>query len=178
MTWLARTSLWSLLVLTAVRFSPAQPPASAPPEAYRIDRVEILEKGIYRVPILKRVADPNVVSGQHMVYGKREHVQDTTTIPATTGIQFGFRYVVVGEPQGTKVPVRVIAVYPPGGRYNPNTGKTFAQDVFYLSQTIGSTTSHFCFTLASWGHVLGPWTLQVWDQDRKLAEQTFTLVEP
>jgi hypothetical protein len=176
MIWLARTSFWLLLLLTAVPFSPAQPPASAPAGTYRIDRVEILEKGIYRAQIIKTFA-ANTLSGQQSVYGKRELVKDTTTIPATPGIQFGFKFLVVGEPKGARVPMRVIAVYPPGGRQNPHTGKIVAQDVFEVSRTIGSTDNPFCFT-PKWGLVLGTWTLQVWDGDRKLAEQKLALVEP
>ena len=71
----------------------------------------------------------------------------------------------------------MIAIYPKGGRYNPHNGKTAIQDEFPLSSTIGSTTSYFCFTV-KWGLVPGTWTLQLWDKDRKYAEQKFTMVQP
>jgi len=174
---LAHTILALLLWLTTSPFTWAQPPASAPVGTARIDRVDIVEKGTYRIPVIKQIDDPNVLSGHRMVYGKRELVKDTTTIPATKGIQFGFRFLVVGEPKGAKVPVRIVSIYPKGGRYNPNNGKTAARDEWPITATVGSTTNYFCFTL-KWGLVPGTWTLQVWDNDRKLAEQKFTLVEP
>jgi hypothetical protein len=175
---LEQTSLALLLLLTAAPFTQAQPPASTFAETPRIDRIDIVEKGIYRAPVIKNVDDPNVLADRRLVYGEREHVKDTTTIPATKGTQFGFRFLVDGEPKGKKVPVRIVAIYPKGGRYNPNNGKTATRDEWPITATIGSTTNYFCFTLSSWGLVPGTWTLQVWGKDRKYAEQEFTLSAP
>ena len=173
---LAQTTLMLLVLLTVAPLTLAQPPDSAPAETPRIDRIEIVEKGIYRAPVVKKIEDPNLLAGYRLVTGKLEHVKDTTTIPATKGIQFGFRYLVVGEPKGAKVPVRIVAIYPKGGRFNPNNGKTAERDEWPQSATIGST-GRFCFTL-EWGRVPGVWMLQVWGKDQKYAEQEFTLVQP
>lgn len=152
------------------------PPAGSTPAA-RVDRIEIVEKGLYRVQLQKKVEDPKVLAGYRYVQGKAEHIQDTTTIPAVKGTQFGFRYVVVGEPKGAQVPTRIVAHYPEGGRQNPNTGKIALKDEFPQTATIGGAPNIFYFNMA-WGNVPGVWTVEVWSQDRKLAEQKFTLVQP
>jgi len=174
MVRLAQTNLVLLTLLTAAPWTQAQVAASAPAETPRIDRIEIVEKGIYRAQVVKQVDEPNVLSGHRMVYGKRELVKDTTTIPATKGIQFGIRFLVVGQPKDAKVPVRVIAIYPKGGRYNPNNGKTAKQDEWTVSATIGGSSNYFYFTL-KWGFVPGIWTLQLWDKDQRYAQQQFTM---
>jgi len=152
------------------------PSASSTPEA-RIDRIQIVEKGLYQVELQGQVEDPKLLSGHRYVNSKGHLTKDTTTIPAVKGTEFGFRYVVIGEPKGAKVPTRIVAHYPPGGRQNPNTGKIALQDEFPQTATIGGAPNFFFFNMR-WGMVPGVWTLEVWSQDRKLAEQKFTLVQP
>ena len=84
---------------------------------------------------------------------------------------------MIGEPNGAKVPTRVVAIYPEGGRQNPSNGKIALNDEFPQTPTIGGEPQFF-FMNIKWGLVPGIWTIQVWCQDRKLAEQKFTLVPP
>lgn len=118
-----------------------------------------------------------MLGGYRYVNSKGQLIKDTTTIPAVKGTQFGFRYVVVGEPKSAKVPTRIVAHYPEGGRQNPNNGKIALKDEFPQTATIGGTPNLFFFNMG-WGMVPGVWTIEVWSQDRKLAEQKFTLVQP
>ena len=164
-----------ILISAALVRGQSSPAGSTSPA--RVDRIEIIEKGLYRVQLQKKVADPNVLSGYRYVHSKGELIQDTATIPAVKGTQFGFRYVVVGEPKGAKVPTRIVARYPEGGRQNPNNGKIALKDEFPQVATIGGAPNLFFFNMM-WGMVPGVWTLEVWSQDRKLAEQEFTLVKP
>jgi hypothetical protein len=153
--------------------SAAPSPAASTPTV-RVDRIDIVEKGLYRVEVKKEIEDPNTLSGHRVVGSKAEHLQDTETIPAVSGTQFGFRYVVTGAPKGAKVPTRIVAIYPEGGRQNPSNGKIALRDEFPQTATIGGGTQFFFFNL-KWGLVPGVWTIQVWCQDRKLTEQKFTL---
>jgi hypothetical protein len=165
----------SVILISPVPVRGQAPSASATPAA-RIDRVEIVEKGLYKVELNERVEDPTTVGGGRYVHSKGELIKDTATIPAVPS-QFGFRYVVSGEPKGAKVPTRIVAHYPEGGRTNPNTGKTAMKDEFPQTATIGGAPNLF-FLNMKWGMVPGVWTIEVWSQDRKLAEQKFTLVQP
>jgi hypothetical protein len=153
--------------------SPAPSPAPSTP-AVQVDRIDIVEKGLYKVEVKKEIADPKLLSGHRVVSSKAEHLKDTDTIPAVSGAQFGFRYVVTGTPKDAKVPVRIVAIYPEGGRKNPSNGKVALKDEFPQTAIIGPGTQFFFFSL-KWGLVPGIWTIQVWCQDRKMAEQKFTL---
>lgn len=169
-------ALFTVLISAALVRGQTPSPASSTP-AVRVDRIEIVEKGLYRVESLKQVEDPKVLSGHRIVSAKEEHLKDAETIPAVSGTQFGFRYVAIGEPNGAKVPTRIVAHYPKGGRQNPNNGKIALKDEFPQTATIGGGPSFFFFNM-KWGIVPGVWTIEVWCQDRKLAEQKFTLVPP
>ena len=116
------------------------------------------------------------MGGGRYVNSKGELIKDTATIPAVPS-EFGFKYVVIGEPKGAKVPIRIVAHYPEGGRTNPNNGKTAMEDEFPQTATVGGKPNFFFFNM-KWGIVPGVWTIEVWSQDRKLAEQKFTLVQP
>jgi hypothetical protein len=167
----------SSLILISATFVRGQAPPTGSTPAARVDRIEIVEKGLYRVQLQQKVEDPRVLGGSRYVHSKGELIQDTATIPAVKGTQFGFRYVVVGEPKGTQVPTRIVAHYPEGGRQNPNNGKIAQKDEFPQAATIGGAPNLFFFNMM-WGMVPGVWTIEVWSQDRKLAEQKFTLVQP
>lgn len=168
--------LGAFLILISQVLGRGQTPSTSPSPAARIDRAEIVEKGLYKVEIKERVEDPTTLSGGRYVSSKAELIKDTTTIPAVPS-EFGFRYVVIGEPKGAKVPIRIVAHYPEGGRTNPKTGKTATKDEFPQTATIGGGPVFFFFNL-KWAIVPGVWTIEVWAQDRKLAEQKFTLVKP
>ena len=167
----------SLLILASAVLVRGQEPSASSTPAVRVDRIEIVEKGLYRVEIKKEIEDPNVLSGHRIVQSKADHLKDTETIPAVSGTQFGFRYVVIGEPNGAKVPTRIVANYPEGGRQNPYNGKIALKDEFPQTATIGGPPNFFFFNM-KWGMVPGVWRIEVWCQDRKLAEQKFTLVPP
>jgi hypothetical protein len=156
--------------------SPANPAVPATPP--RVDRIETFEKGIYQVPIDKEVADPNAASGKRFIENKTVTcTQVTATIPAQKGVNFGFRYRIVGEPKGSPITLKRVFVFPPGGITNPKTGKTTFQESVELSRKIGEV-SHTSYRLGDWGRVPGTWTFQIWCQDRKLAEESFTVVNP
>src|ERR1700730_12924076 len=89
----------SLLLLSSVLVR-SQTPSASPSPAARIDRVEIVEKGLYRIESKEKVEDPTTLGGYRYVHAKGELIKDTATIPAVLGTQFGFRYVVIGEPKG------------------------------------------------------------------------------
>jgi hypothetical protein len=100
------------------------------------------------------------------------HVMTTSTVPAGGG-EFGFRYRVSGSPIGRPVDITHVLTYPdfrkPRGSpvsyvINKERGRVFTGDVSYRGW----------FNRRS---IPGPWTFQIWENDRKLAEAVFTVVE-
>lgn len=168
-------SISLVLLLTVASLAEAQPAATPP----RIDRITIVDRGIYQAEITKKADDPNLVSGARMEVRNFQLVQETTTIHAANGVWFGFRYTITGEPLAEKVPLKIVLLYPERGITNPRTGKTTFREEFSEQRAIGGKPAFWGRKLgAEWGWVEGVWTYQIWFQDRMYAEQKFTLVRP
>jgi hypothetical protein len=136
--------------------------------ASRVDRIEIVERGTYRIPSKPVSAPGDVVK-----------IKETTTIPARKGVLFGLKYVVSGEPKGAKAALKIIVIYPEGGITNAKTGKTADKEEISEDRTVGPARCFWGVKLATEEMLVpGEWTCQIWCQDRKLAEQKFTLVRP
>jgi hypothetical protein len=152
-----------LLVLTAAPGASAQ----------QIDRVEIVEWGIYRDERTGVAPAPLAVTGTTNLVTNVRLQQKTTTIPALVGMTFGIRYQVVGGRPGTMVRLRCVTRLPGQGVTNPRTGKIFAVSEFETDAVVGSTTYLGYSFDYDWEVETGPWTLEIWHDGRKLAEKTF-----
>jgi Domain of unknown function (DUF3859) len=152
-----------LLVLTA----------AAEARAQHIDRVEIIEWGIFQHDDDAVVAQPHSAVGTMTLVKNVRLLQTTTTIPALVGMKFGVRYRVVGSPQGVNVRLRQVTRFPSQGLTNPARGKTFSESEHYSNAVIGSTTYRGYDLDHDWEVEPGPWTMEIWHEGRKLAEKTF-----
>jgi hypothetical protein len=94
---------------------------------------------------------------------------------ARIGIGFGIRFRSFGDKDGAQAPLRSVWKIPEPGIHNPTNGNTYRQSVSEFTTTIGS---------AQWrGYgfdeprevVPGTWTIEIWQGDRKLLEQSFTI---
>jgi hypothetical protein len=104
-------------------------------------------------------------------------VSSTTTVPARIGTRFGFRYRVVGSPDGASVKMTVIIHFPGAGLHNPKTGQLISSDVTSWTRNIGAVTySGYGFD-EEWELVPGTWTYEILYEGRKIAEQSFTVVK-
>jgi hypothetical protein len=144
-------------------------------QAQTIQRIEILEFGIYTAQVDTRVPAPGTAFGPRDTISDAKLAQSTTTIPTRIGVRFGFRYRIVGE-GNRAVKLKVVARIPPPGIRNPKTGDTTREDVDF----IGSKVGEIAYTGYSFDDdsemVPGTWTFEVWDADRKLASQSFEIV--
>jgi hypothetical protein len=106
------------------------------------------------------------------------HIESTSVIPARRCVSFGFEYLILGTPSGADIPIKMITRFPEQGLRNPETGKTTDRNETRVGRRVGQR--HFrAYTLEqSWEVVLGTWTFELWYGDRKLAEQSFKLVDP
>ncbi len=152
-----------LLVLTAAPDARAQ----------QVDRVEIVEWGIFQDERAGVRAAPLAVTGTTNLVKNVRLQQTTTTIPALVGMKFGFRFQVVGSPPGATVNLKCITRFPSQGVTNPAKDKTFSSSEFHSDAVIGTITYRGYSFDYDWEVEPGPWTLEIWHNGRKLGEKTF-----
>ena len=85
---------------------------SAHAEGVRVERIDVVDTGIYTIATGEETADPNAPTGTIAAVTTVTNVEKTTTIPGRLGLEFGFRYVIVGEPAGAEVPLDFVIAYP------------------------------------------------------------------
>ncbi len=161
-------ALLSLLLLAGI---------SSAAGAQTIQRIDIIEAGIYRSQRTEDRAAPGTATGNVHIVTDINLVQATTTVPARLGVQFGFRFKTAGQ-TGEKVRLKVVKLIPQPGIRNPNTGNTTVRDESDWDRTVGSTGFHAYTFDYPWEIVTGTWTFEIWDGNRKLAEQQFTVTNP
>lgn len=155
-----------LAALAMLVFAASDASAQAP----RIERIDVLEAAIYDIDL------KGILPGQQPESKDVKIVEKTDVVPAKVGIQFGFRYVVIGEPAGASVYLSVTTRFPPQGMRDPARGRTlYRLDEPVYAKLGQPLVSGYKFD-QSWEAVPGEWTFEIWDGRRKLAEQRFTVV--
>lgn len=144
----------------------------------QIERIDIVGKGIYQVAVGKLTPDKQAPTGVVASVKKATKIEDTTTVHARIGLEFGIEYVIIGAPKGAKVPIRVVNVYPKQGLRNPKTRRTLRHAEFVRNKIIGDTIYAGYAFENEWEVVPGVWKIELWHKNRKLAEQSFTVSNP
>jgi len=140
----------------------------------------VLRKGIFNLPSSKPIASSGTAGGVRNVGkgGNADIVEDTTNVPAVESVEFGLVFKLTGPEPGKSLPIKVVYVYPPSGlKAEDGSGPVFESE-FIHSYSVGD--NHFIgYTLQEpWELVPGPWLIQLWHRDRKLAEQSLKLYIP
>ena len=142
----------------------------------RIDRVVVKTVGIYEATSSKPdVEEQGAAAGSKHQTLSYKFVKFGTSIPIRKHIRFGFQYVVEGVPSGAIVSLRQVTIFPAPGLHNPARGQTWARDDFMMKSKIGQIERTGYGIDDDWEMVPGTWTFQLWDGNRKLAEQSFQL---
>ena len=165
-----RSLISTALLLVAAVDAAAQTPT--------IDRIEIRTIGTYTAELGERTPDKNIAGGGLNSIRSYKFVKIGTTVSAQKGVRFGFEFVVMGRPDGAKVPLKSVIIFPAQGLRNPETGRTQPRDEYMISATINAVERNGYGFDHEWEAVPGTWTIQLWDGNRKLAEQNFTIVRP
>ncbi len=152
--------------------------AAASAQSVSIDRILVTSVGIYRAVEIGTRPAPSLASGAHTHVEDAALVKRGQIVPAQKGVRFGYTYRVIGQPLRAQVPLRFVTLYPAPGLVNPNTGKRTRQDEVWDLKAVGEPYVDGYTFDHDWEIVPGAWTFQIWHQDRKLAEQKFTVVEP
>jgi hypothetical protein len=134
----------------------------------------IVEAGMYTRQVVSSQRDSNgvvqnVISDPQLIGGN-------TRIPARLGVSFGFRFIVSGPP-GTKATVRKETKYPAPGARPPGSASPLAHSSVSLEVPM-NRVRFTGYTLAEpWELIPGKWVISIWQGDRKLGEQQFTVVK-
>jgi len=141
--------------------------------AQSVERIEIVEWGIYRTDNVGDIPSPLSPSGMRYIAANIRHQQTTTTIPALVGLTFGFRYKVVASSPGASLNLKCVIRFPRQGLTNPAKAKTFFIEESD-SPAVAEGIRFDGYTLDyDWEVETGPWTVEIWHEGRKLAEKTF-----
>jgi hypothetical protein len=141
-----------------------------------VEEAEVTDYGIYTAD--KTAASPQLANIVQQPVDNVALIAITNTIPAERGINFGFRYRLVGEPLDSRVTVRIETIFPPAGIMSPKAGLLHSYS-YSVTDHIGVRSSFAGYSAdESWELVPGTWTMQLWVGDKKFAEQSFTMLPP
>ncbi len=144
----------------------------------QIERIDIVGKGIYQVAVGKQTPDKQTPTGSVASVNEATKIEDTTTVLARIGLEFGIEYVIIGSPTGVQVPIRIVNVYPKQGLHNPKNRKTLRHAEIMRKKIIGDIIYTGYAFENEWEIVPGVWKFELWYKNRKLAEQSFTVSNP
>lgn len=144
----------------------------------KVDRIDIIESGIYRAETALVEHAPATATGQRNILSDNKLLVSTTRVEAKVGVHFGMRYRVVGRPNLSTIKLISITQYPGAGLKKPGTETHQTRGEHALFATIGAVNYRGYVFEHDWELVPGAWTLELWDGKRKLASQTFDVVKP
>lgn len=141
----------------------------------QITRIDVTEFGEYALDV--QTTDANSTNGiPQRTVGNVRQLQQTRTIHLHKDMHFGFRYTIVGSPNGADVELRMVVLFPRSGVQRPGTSTPIFRDESARMRTIGLNYYRGYSINDDWLLVPGDWTLELWSGDRRLASETFTLV--
>jgi Domain of unknown function (DUF3859) len=147
--------------------------ASAYAQGALVERIRFTEYGIYTVD--REVKGRDALGINRAAASNVRHAATLRRIPAHIGTTFGFRYQVIGKPHAAPVELREIVIFPAPGLTPPRSSKPIRQDQFALGTSIGEI-GYASYTLEDGFELVpGDWVFEIWQGNRKLATQIFTL---
>ena len=144
----------------------------------KVERVEIIEAGIFRAQTSSIEQAPDTATRQRNILSDTKLVAPTTRIEAKIGVHFGIRYRLVGRPSGSTIKLTSVTQYPAPGLKNPKADSSQLRGEHSLFATIGPVNYRGYVFEHDWEIVPGTWTFELWDGKRKLVSQTFDVVKP
>jgi hypothetical protein len=124
-----------------------------------VSRVDLQGCGIYERKVQGREDDAGSATGKRTVVRDEQLVNETSRIPPRIGVNFGCQVTLQGSPAGEVAEFRAVMRVPRGEASGSQAFRI--GDPGYVGYTLPTTER-------------GPWILEIWVGDRKLAEKTFT----
>jgi hypothetical protein len=158
--------------LTTTAAFAAATDAQAP--TVNIERIDIVEYGIYTAD--EQSCTRNAQGILSCARVDIHHSVTTLTVPAQHGVHFGFRYKIVGTPEGATVRVTGITNFPPAGLNKPGTSEPLRSYRYSDNEKVGQIGyTDYAFD-DPWELVAGPWSVEIWIDNRLMASRTFNVV--
>ncbi|MEA3193908.1 MAG: hypothetical protein QOD26_2241 [Betaproteobacteria bacterium] len=141
----------NLLLLVALAQAPASPPMV-------ISKVELQACGVYESTPQVREDDARSVTGKRTIVQDERLMNETSRIPARVGVKFGCQVILQGAPAGEVAEFRAVMRVPRGEASGSQAFRI--GDPGYVGYTLRTAER-------------GPWILEIWVGENKLAEKTF-----
>jgi hypothetical protein len=177
----SRSNLWEVtlrLAVIAIMSLAFASVAAQAQQASSIDKIDIIQSGIFQTQLTKIEKNGDVTTQSIRNAKPTKLVKSTATIPGQLNTSFGFTFKVSGTPPGADVTLDCITRFPPEGIKHPQTGQIHHEDHFKYTLPVGKVGYRGYFIGHPWEIVPGAWTLELWYEGRKLAEQQFTMLAP
>ena len=150
-------------------------PAVANAEEIRVDGIEVVGKGIYRVKTGEQTPDAAAPTGEIAAPITHEKMDETSKITGSIGLEFGVEYRVVGAPEAAEVDLELVITYPPPGLADPSEAEPIRATRFNRQKKIGEVAYVGYGFENDWEMVPGTWTFRILYDNRKLLEESFTV---
>ena len=127
--------------------------------AQTVSKVELHACGVYERNVESREDDDKSASGKRTIIQDQRLVEETSRIPAKAGVSFGCQVTLQGAPVGEVAEFRAVMRVP--------RGDASGSQAFRIGEP-----GYVGYTLRTAER--GPWVLEIWVGENKLAEKTFT----
>ena len=124
-----------------------------------ISRVDLQACGIYQSTVQGREDDARSASGKRTIVQDERLVNETTRIPQRAGLKFGCQVILQGVPPGDVVEFRAVLRLP--------RGESSGSQAYPIGEP-----GYVGYTLRA-ADPTGEWALEIWIDQRKLAEKRF-----
>ena len=126
--------------------------------AQTVSKVELHACGVYERKVENREDDEGSASGKRTIVQDQRLVEETARIPAKVGVSFGCQVTLQGTPATGTADFRAVLRLPRGDASGSQTFRI--GEPGYVGYTLRTAER-------------GPWILEIWVGEQKLAEKTF-----
>ena len=138
--------------------------------------IEVLEYGIFKLQEVEKKKTKGTASGHALIVQDETLVEETDQIPGVIGVQFGFRYVLEGHPEGEPILLEGKLLHP--CIKNPKTGEYSYSEQWETMVRIGEPHYDGWGFDKFWEIATGEWTFVIFCRGKKLLEKKFHVYTP
>jgi Domain of unknown function (DUF3859) len=152
--------------------------AAARAQDAHIDRLEVVDAGFYdsaKTTVTGSTPSASTVTGSVQELAELKLLAEPPATSARVGVGFGVRFRSFGERDGERAILRSVWKIPAPGIINPTNGKAYRESVADFPTTIGTNHWRGYGFEQTWEAVPGTWTIEIWQDDRKLLEKSFEI---
>jgi len=144
-------------------------------EGVRIDRLTVVEAGFYTARKTGEEPAAGTTLGHINALKDIKFLKEAPTVTARLHTGFGVRFRAHGRPNGGKARLHQVWLIPAPGIHNPKNGNTYRQSLSDYTVTVGGVSMRGYSFDEPWEIVKGTWTIQIWQDERKLLEKSFLI---